>query len=95
MSTSATNDNIIHMIKLRKNFFWTHLFQSCQYLTQVKIHILIAIESQKNIDLDNLKELIRAFNNYTFCRQYKLYVIQTSMRNGYLTLLCDFNKRLV
>jgi hypothetical protein len=93
MSTSATNDSLSRLIKLRKNFFWHHLFQTSKYLTQVKIHLLISIDSQKCNDIDYLKERLRAFNNHEYCKQYDLHIIQTSMDNGYLTLICDFNKR--
>ncbi len=93
MSTSATNDNIFRLIKLRKNFFWNHLFQFSKYLIQIKIHLLISIDSRKSNNLDYLKDRLRAFNNHQFCKHYHLYIIQTSMHNGYLTLMCDFNKR--
>jgi len=94
MSTSVTNDNIFNIINFDNYFFWlNYLFQSCQYLTKIKIHMLMSIESHKNIDIENLKDLIHLFNNNQLCKQYNLYIIQSSIHNGYITLIGNFNKR--
>lgn len=93
MATSVSNDDIFDIIMLGHHFFWNRLFQSCQDLIHVKIHMLMSIESQKNNDVENIKDLIRSFNDDVYCKQYKLYIIKSSIHNGYITLTCNFNTK--
>lgn len=92
MSTSVTNDNIFDIIKIEPYSLWFRLFENSQDLKQIKIHLLMSIETQKHINIEILKDRIRLFNGNDFCLKYYLYIIQNSMHNGYLTLVCDFKK---
>jgi hypothetical protein len=93
MSTSVTNDDIFYMTMLGYGSFWKHLFQPCRHLKQVKLHILMSIEQKTSIDIEYIKNLIHFFNDDAFCKQHDLYIIQSSIHNGYITLTCNFNKQ--
>ena len=92
LSTSATQDSITEVLYLRQHFFGRRLFQLCLQLNRVKIHMLMSIEANEDIDTERTRTLLRAFNDDSFCRKYHFSLLHRSRPNGYMTLICDFHR---
>ena len=92
LSTSVTQDSLTKVLYSRESFFGRQLFQSCLHLNLVKIHMIISVEANEDVDTERTRNLIRAFNEDRFCRKYHFSFVHRSLPNGYVTLICDFHR---
>ena len=92
LSTSVTQDSLTEVLYSRESFFGRQLFQSCPHLNLVKIHMIISVEANEDVDTERTRNLIRAFNEDRFCRKYHFSLVHRSLSNGYVTLICDFHR---
>jgi hypothetical protein len=85
---NVTNDDAFRM---KYDLIWKHLFDSCSYLQQMKVHLIMSIEINNNFNTRILKDLMWSFNSNSFCEKYNFHMEQLSINRGYVTLTGDYD----
>ncbi len=91
IAMNVTNDDAFRM---KNALIWKYLFDCCSHLIQVKIHLIMSIEQNNNFNTRVIKDLIRTFNNNSFCERYYFRMEQRSINRGYVTLTGDYNMKI-
>jgi hypothetical protein len=84
-AVNVTTDNVSRM---RSASIWKKLFKHCSGLIQVRIHLLMSINNNPEI-----KDLLREFNNNSFCEKYSFHMERQSIVYGYVTLTGNYQKK--
>jgi hypothetical protein len=90
MAMNITDDNAFDMSSA---LIWKNLFQYCSNLIEVKIHLIMSIEINDSFNNRVMKDLIRKFNNHSFCEIYSFQMEQRSINRGYVTLTGNYEKK--
>ena len=90
IALNVTTDNAFRM---KYPSIWQDLFQSCSNLTRLQIHLLMSMERNDSFDIRMVKDLLRTFNNHSFCEKYHFQMEQRSINRGYVTLTGDYQKK--
>jgi hypothetical protein len=90
IAMNLTNDD---PFGIRSASIWKDLFKSCSNLIQVKVHMMMSIERNGYFENRVMKDLLRTFNNNSFCEKYHFQMEQLSINWGYVTLTGDYEKK--
>jgi hypothetical protein len=85
---NVTNDDAFEM---KDGLIWEYLFHRCSHLREVKVHLLMSIEVHNHFNTRVIKDLLRTFNDNSFCEKYHFRMEQRSINRGYVTLTGDYD----